>query len=113
MHFEKPYPILRVEDMDAALHFYVGLLEFRKVDWSDGDFASIYRDEAHLFLCRQGQGRGGAWVWIGVDDVRELHAQCLARGVKILMPPTQYPWALELHVEDPDGNVIRFGSEAI
>jgi len=27
------------------------------------------------------------------------------------MEPTNFPWAKEMHVEDPDGNVIRFGSE--
>jgi hypothetical protein len=27
------------------------------------------------------------------------------------MPPTNFPWALEMHVEDPDGNVLRLGSE--
>jgi len=26
-------------------------------------------------------------------------------------PPTNYPWALEMQVEDPDGNVLRIGSE--
>jgi predicted enzyme related to lactoylglutathione lyase len=34
-----------------------------------------------------------------------------ARGVKILLEPTNFPWALEFQVEDPDGNVLRFGSE--
>lgn len=26
-------------------------------------------------------------------------------------PPTSYSWALEFQVEDPDGNVLRFGSD--
>jgi hypothetical protein len=25
--------------------------------------------------------------------------------------PTNYPWALEIQVEDPDGNILRIGSE--
>jgi len=33
------------------------------------------------------------------------------RGVSIRLEPTNYLWALEMHVEDPDGNVLRFGSE--
>ncbi|MBY0503043.1 MAG: VOC family protein [Bryobacteraceae bacterium] len=113
MHFENCQPILRVEDMARALHFYVDLLGFRKVTWSDDDFASIYRDQAPIFLCRQDQGRGGAWIWIGVDDVHALYAHLLTQAVKIRMSPTLRPWAWELHVEDPDGNVIRFGSEPI
>ncbi len=33
------------------------------------------------------------------------------RGVGIRLPPTNYSWALEMQVEDPDGNVLRLGSE--
>ena len=65
-----------------------------------------------LYLCRQIQGRGGAWIWIGCDDARELHAELVSKGVPIRMAPKNFPWALEIHVEDPDGNVIRFGSQS-
>jgi hypothetical protein len=34
-----------------------------------------------------------------------------ARGVTIRMLLTNHSWALEFQVQDPDGNVIRFGSE--
>ncbi|HSH17195.1 MAG TPA: VOC family protein [Verrucomicrobiae bacterium] len=40
-----------------------------------------------------------------------MQDELTARGVAIRHPPTNYPWALEMHVEDPDGNVIRFGSD--
>jgi len=53
-------------------------------------------------------GRGAAAV--GVGDVRALHALYRERGATIQIEPTNFPWALELHVEDPDGNVLRFGS---
>jgi predicted enzyme related to lactoylglutathione lyase len=43
--------------------------------------------------------------------VERLYEQYKARGVKIRLPPTNYPWALEMHIEDPDGNVLRIGSE--
>ena len=33
------------------------------------------------------------------------------KSVKTLLPPTNFPWALEMQIEDPDGNVLRFGSE--
>ncbi len=69
------------------------------------------RDTAGIYLCRQNQGRGGAWAWIGVDDVEALHAEYRSRGVAISQPPTEYPWALEMRLEDPDGNVLRIGSE--
>ena len=113
VHFENSQPILRVEDMARALSFYVDLLGFTNADWGDGEFTNISRDAAGIYLSRGDQGLGQAWVWIGVDDVAQLHEEYVALGVMIRMAPTNYPWALEMHVEDPDGNVIRFGSEPL
>jgi predicted enzyme related to lactoylglutathione lyase len=111
VYFENSQPILRVENMQASLRFYVDQLGFQNAPWGGDDFTSVNRDRAGIYLCRGGQGRGGAWIWIGVEDVEKLEQELRARGVAILMQPTNYPWALEMHVQDPDGNVIRFGSE--
>lgn len=111
VRFEGSQPILRVENMGDSLRFYVDVLGFENVDWGTDDFTSVSRDQAAIYLCRGGQGRGGAWVWIGVEDVEKLHEQYKALGVTIRLPPTNFPWALEMQVEDPDGNVLRFGSE--
>ena len=111
VHFEGSQPILRVENMQTALDFYVGKLGFKNVSWGTDDFTSVSRDRAALYLCRQDQGRGAAWVWIGVEDAEKLHQQLIAQGVAIRMPPTNFPWALEFHIEDPDGNVLRLGSD--
>jgi predicted enzyme related to lactoylglutathione lyase len=111
VRFEGSQPILRVENMQASLRFYVDALGFENVNWGTDDFTSVSRDRAAIYLCRGDQGRGGAWVWIGVEDAEKLHAELKARGVTIRMPPTNYPWALEMQIEDPDGNVLRLGSE--
>jgi predicted enzyme related to lactoylglutathione lyase len=111
VRFEGSQPILRVEDMAASLRFYVDILGFKNASWGSEDFTSISRDGAGIYLCRGGQGRGGAWVWIGVEDAEKLHEELKALGVSIRMPPTNYSWALEMHVEDPDGNVLRLGSD--
>jgi catechol 2,3-dioxygenase-like lactoylglutathione lyase family enzyme len=104
-------PILRVEDMQASLRFYVDVLGFNNAPWGTDDFTSINHPGGSIYLCRGDQGRGGAWLWMGVDDVEKLHGQLQSRGVRIRLGPTNYPWALEMHVEDPDGNVLRFGSD--
>jgi predicted enzyme related to lactoylglutathione lyase len=111
VRFEGSQPILRVESMKTALRFYVDLLGFENAGWGADEFTSISRDRSAIYLCQGAQGRGGAWIWIGVEDVEKLQQEYTARGVAIRLPPTNYPWALEMHVEDPDGNVIRFGSE--
>ncbi|HLJ85952.1 MAG TPA: glyoxalase superfamily protein [Candidatus Angelobacter sp.] len=109
--FENSAPILRVENMEASLRFYVHSLGFTNAGWGGPDFTNVSRDRAGIYLCLKGQGLGKAWIWIGVEDVERLHEEFSARGVAIRLPPTNYPWALEMHIEDPDGNVIRFGSE--
>jgi predicted enzyme related to lactoylglutathione lyase len=111
IRFECISPILRVENMQRSPQFYVNALGFENASWGTDDFTSITRDRTGIYLCRGGQGAGRAWIWVGVDDVEVLHQQCQLLGLKILLPPTNYPWALEMQVEDPDGNVLRFGSE--
>ena len=112
-YFENSQPILRVEDMKTAVAFYVDKLGFQNASWGTEDFTSVTRDRAGIYLCRGGQGRGGAWVGLGVEDANRLHDELVARGVAIRMPLTNFNWALEFQVEDPDGNVLRFGSEPL
>lgn len=110
-NFHSVQPILRVDDMGRALDFYVGVLGFAAAAWGDDDFTSVNRDAAGLYLCRQGQGAGRAWVWIGVANVDRLHEELMGKRIPIRFGPVTFPHAREMHVEDPDGNVIRFGSD--
>ena len=111
IRFECIEPILRVENMQASLRFYLDLLGFENASWGSDDFTHVSRDGRGIYLSRGDQGQGRAWVWIGVEDVEVLHEQCTARGMIIRLPPTNYPWAIEMQVEDPDGNVLRLGSD--
>ena len=105
-------PILPVEDMSRSLAFYVNILGFTNADWGDDNFTCISRDKRSLYLCKGGQGSPGTWVWMGVDaDIIELHQSLLSKEVTIKLPPTNYSWALEMHVQDPDGHILRFGTE--
>ena len=111
-HFEGATPILNVRDLDASLACYVDILGF-KVDWRVPYMVSVSRDRAHLMLCEGAQGHPGTWVWIGVSDAQRLHDVYRQAGAKVRLPPTNFPWALEIHVEDPDGHVLRMGSEPL
>jgi catechol 2,3-dioxygenase-like lactoylglutathione lyase family enzyme len=112
IRFENAQPILRVQSIPTALRFYVDILGFQNAPWGSDDFTCISRDQAVIYLCRGDQGRGGAWIWIGVDgDIGQLHEDLKARGVAIRLPPSDHSWAVEMQVEDPDGNVVRFGAE--
>ena len=109
--FECIDPILRVEDMAASVRYYVEVLGFENAPWGTNDFTRVGCDGAGIYLCRGAQGRTGAWVSIGVGDVRALHRAYRDRGAIIRREPKNEPWALEMQVEDPDGNVLRFGSD--
>ncbi len=104
-------PILRVEDMERSVRYYVDVLGFESAPWGTDDFSYVGRDGLGIYLCRGAQGHTGAWVWIGVSDVRALFTAYRGRGAIIRREPRNEPWALEMQVEDPDGNVLRFGSE--
>ena len=104
-------PILKVMDMAASLRYYVDVLGFRNAEWGTEDFTHVTRDGAGIYLCRGGQGQAGTWVWIGVEDVEALHEEYAASGATIRHGPRNYPWAYEMKVGDPDGHVLRFGSD--
>lgn len=112
--FEGVTPVLRVRRLAASLRHYVEVLGFRK-DWGGADkgFASVSRGDCHIFLSQGDQGHPGSWVWIGVSDAGALHEEYRRRGAKIRHAPTNYSWAYEMQVEDPDGNVLRMGSEPL
>ena len=111
--FENSAPILRVSDMAASVRYYVEVLGFQNADWGDEHFTSVNRDAASIYLCRGAQGHPGTWAWIGVDDVQALYEEYRATSATVRHAPRNYPWALEMHVEDPDGHVLRFGSEPL
>lgn len=107
-----PVPILRVSQLATSLAYYTSVLGF-KVDWEyGGGFASVSRDRCRLFLCEGGQGHAGTWMWVPADDADLLFAEWKASGARIRQPPTNFPWgSRELQIEDPDGHVLRFGSD--
>lgn len=108
--FERATPILAVSDLVASLAYYTTTLGF-SLDWRLGSAASVSRDGVDIMLVEGDQGRAGTWVWIGVTDADAVHAELEARGAVIRHPPTNYSWARELQVSDPDGHVLRLGSD--
>ena len=109
--FEHAHPILSVADMQRSLRYYVDVLGFSNAEWGGDAFTCVSRDGASIYLCEGGQGNPVTWVWLGVEDVEALYEEYTASGAQILNEPESLPWAREMKVEDPDGHVLRFGSD--
>ena len=106
-------PILSVRSIPISIRYYMKVLGFT-VDWGDeeaSEMASVSRDGHAIMLCQGGQGQPGTWIWIGVEDIGPLFEHYLSRGAKVRQKPINRPWAYEMQIEDPDGHILRFGSE--
>jgi len=108
-------PVLRVESVVASVDYYTRALgfqvNFKFPNESAPLFASISRGSCDLFLSEGDQGNPGSWVWIDGVEVEKVYEEFRASGARIRNPPTNYEWALEMQVEDLDGNVLRIGSD--
>jgi predicted enzyme related to lactoylglutathione lyase len=108
--------MLSVSNLGASLEYYRSALGF-KTDWtyehSSSPLAGVSRDNHSLYLCQEGQQRPPALIWIGVADVKALFEEYKVSGATIVEQPTNYSWACQMQVSDPDGNLFRIGSEAL
>ena len=112
-------PQLRSLDAARSLAFYVDQLGF-SIDWQHRFepglplFVQLTREGQTLFLTEHaGDCEPGGAVYFHVPDVRACHAAFAERGVVATQPPWVTPWGtVECLLTDPDGNRLRFASEA-
>jgi catechol 2,3-dioxygenase-like lactoylglutathione lyase family enzyme len=109
--FASPTPVFRVNNVDSSIAYYVNGLGFQLRWRASDEFACVGRDQCSIFLTTDNQSQPRMWIWIGVPDVRALHNQYEVSGARIRNPPNNFEWALEMQVEDLDGNVLRIGSD--
>jgi catechol 2,3-dioxygenase-like lactoylglutathione lyase family enzyme len=113
LRLENITPILNVKDISVSIEFYVKTMGFVEAEWGKGTpFTSLNRDELGIYLGQGDQGCKGTWIWMGFDgDIHALHSELKSKGVVILEPPTNYSWAMEMKIKDPDGHVLRLGTD--
>jgi len=106
-------PILNVKNLAASIEYYENVLGFERGEWVTDDslFGYVERDGFGIYLSQEGQGHPGTWLWIGLEALDPLYEEFQATGANIVMEPTNFHWAWEMRIEDPDGHVIRFGTE--
>jgi uncharacterized glyoxalase superfamily protein PhnB len=114
-------PVLFVRDVAAAAEHYRAVLGF-EIDFLFGDpgvvFAAVARGGHRLYLRKVAEPNFAALAaqepqlvaaMIAVSDVHQIGAELSARGADIALPPTRRVWGgTDLHVRDPDGNLLCF-----
>jgi len=110
-------PLLHVSNSAAAEGFYCEHLGFR-LEFAhhpegvnaDPCYMGVTRDGVWLHLSSfSGDGVSGGVANLLVDDVDALHAELIAKGVKIDTGPVDQTWGTrEMYVKDMDGNCLRF-----
>ena len=109
---ERINPILGVQDLSASVQYYVQVLGFEL--YVQAPALAIVQSNGHQIHLRQGgSDSAAARIWIGVEDIALLYSQYRAKGVKITQEPTNFSWAYQMIVEDPDGNLLVFGSDPL
>ena len=115
--FKTAIPVLHVHSSVSAEEFYCQRLGFRRefayrVDESKADpcYMGLVRDDARLHVSSfSGDGVSGGVVRFEVEDVDALHAELVAKGVRIDTGPVDQTWGTrEMYVKDADGNNVRF-----
>jgi predicted enzyme related to lactoylglutathione lyase len=99
--------------MEASVRYYTEKLGFENAKWGNEHFTCVSRGGAAIYLSQGSQGNPGTWVWVGVEDADALYQEYVESGANVRQAPRNYQWALEVHVQDPDGHILRLGSEPI
>lgn len=113
-------PVIAVSLSARAEDYYCRVLGFEKKSTyrpdnskSDPCYLTVARDEVRLHLESFRPDRAGktdTFIWVA--DVDRLHGEFSKRGAVVQLPPTDQTWGnREIHVKDPDGNVLVFATK--
>jgi len=104
--------VLHVKDMPAALAYYRDKLGFTvSFTWEDPPrYICLRLGDASIHLSSHAPPAGPSHVCIFCSGVDALHAQLVARGVKIEVPIADRPYGMrDFDIIDPDGHRLVFG----
>ena len=117
----KIVPLLRVNNIKEAIAFYTNILDF-ELKYPDAELndwgVDLINKDAELQLTSM-EGVFGLAVNVYVDEVDELFAKYLSRGLDVSnkkespvhQSPLNQTWGMrEFYVTDPSGNTLRFAT---
>jgi catechol 2,3-dioxygenase-like lactoylglutathione lyase family enzyme len=113
---------LPVSDLDRSVRFYesVGFVaeiraeRFCLLRHGSGSLGLIELGDAVTRDAVGGGGRlrGFVQVELGTDDLDGLHAEFVARGVAVHVPPRDRGFERQMQLRDPDGYTVEFAEGA-
>ena len=104
---ENAIAVLGASDLARSIEFYRATLGF-ETEWNAGSTCSVSRDGCSIMLQERREIAPGT-VWIGVADEAMIR-RVEQSGAEVLQRPARQPWAYEMRIADPDGNVIWLGA---
>jgi catechol 2,3-dioxygenase-like lactoylglutathione lyase family enzyme len=109
-----------VDDVDAAIAFYTGLLGFQLLTSAAPAFADVRRGNLRLLLAGPkssagrpmpdgAQPRPGGWnrIHFVVDDIEAEVARLREQGARFRNDVISGPGGKQILLEDPSGNVVE------
>jgi catechol 2,3-dioxygenase-like lactoylglutathione lyase family enzyme len=105
-------PQLLVTDLDQAIGFYTEKLDFDVAFRYEDFYAGLVKDGCSVHLKLGGslrqKGDDDLDLIFSVDNVEDVYALLVDRGVKICQSLRDMPYGREFYVADPDGNLLAF-----
>ncbi len=126
--FQEAFPILTVENMEAALGFYRDQLEFAETyrfpEESDPVYVGLELGSSRLGIGLDPKVVAGEEVrsddldrpfdlWVYADDCDAAIQRLRSGGVRIVEEPADQPWGERMaRVRDPEGNRVIVAARA-
>jgi lactoylglutathione lyase len=116
--FREAFPIVNVDDVEAAIVFYSGTFGFQETFRFEEEgrptFAFLALEPLGIGVARRPEGDARDFaLWIYADDVDDAAARLRAAGAAEVLAPTDQPWGERLCTfVDPNGHLLHVGSKA-
>lgn len=110
----KAIPVLASLDMVRTLDFYREALGFRTQHFAAAGYGIALRGETelHFWACTEKHIAENTSCYIRVADIAAVHREFSAK-LPALPAVVHTAWGMdELHVLDPDGNLLKFGQDS-
>lgn len=110
-------PVLKVDDLDAAVAFYTRLGFAETFRWGEppfyagmtaGDLGPDADSDLHLNVSKDDPGKGE--IYISVDEVDELYQRIRQEGADVTNELRDQPYGMrDFSLRDPAGNFVTVG----